>query len=548
MASSPAFDTSCVGGTSHHRAPYATIPTPPTTARITNATRTITGSMFRYSARPLATPAIILSSVRRCRRLPCRGGGEPPAGGSWWSVDVSRPSGDSSISASRPSVDSSIAVSMLVPVGCAHIGDPPERTLSRNWGRSRMLCGTPCGTIRPGRRPSRRTARMSHPAPGDRMARTESGSAAGHAAPRGRVVRSRSDRILAGVAGGLAARLGVDAVVVRLAFVVLAFAGGVGVAAYLLAWLFSVEPPPSDGSRGPDAGGEVAEASAVIWTRADRDARARWSRAASELPRRSIMPFLSGPASALRVALGGMLILGGMAVFLVANDAFAVRALRNVLFAAGVTVAGAALILGPGVWRLGRQLAAERRERIRSQERAEVAAHLHDSVLQSLAMIQRASSADEMATLARAQERELRAWLYAGGPAPGGTLRGAVQETADRVEDMHHVEVGVDQVGDADLDERGQALVQAAAEAMANAARHASVRRVSVYVEVEPDAVTAFVRDRGRGFDPGAVPPDRRGLAESVRGRMERAGGAAEVRSSPGEGTEVVLHMPRATP
>jgi len=427
------------------------------------------------------------------------------------------------------------------------------------------------------------------------MARTESGSAAGHAAPRGRVVRSRSDRILAGVAGGLAARLGVDAVVVRLGFVVLAFAGGVGVAAYLLAWLFSVEPPPSDGSRGPDAGGEVAEAavvepavatqravaaslviggallflrgvgawfgdavvwpvalgavgSAVIWTRADRDARARWSRAASELPRRSIMPFLSGPASALRVALGGMLILGGMAVFLVANDAFAVRALRNVLFAAGVTVAGAALILGPGVWRLGRQLAAERRERIRSQERAEVAAHLHDSVLQSLAMIQRASSADEMATLARAQERELRAWLYAGGPAPGGTLRGAVQETADRVERMHHVEVEVVQVGDAELDERGQALVQAAAEAMANAARHASVRRVSVYVEVEPDAVTAFVRDRGRGFDPGAVPPDRRGLAESVRGRMERAGGTAEVRSSPGEGTEVVLHMPRATP
>src|SRR6266498_4720815 len=115
-----------------------------------------------------------------------------------------------------------------------------------------------------------------------------------------------------------------------------------------------------------------------------------------------------------------------------------------------LTVVGAVLILGPGVWHLVAQLTAERRERIRQEERAEVAAHLHDSVLQSLAMIQRASSADEMATLARAQERELRAWLYAGGPAPGGTLRGAVQETADRVERMHHVEVEVVQVGDAD--------------------------------------------------------------------------------------------------
>ncbi len=426
------------------------------------------------------------------------------------------------------------------------------------------------------------------------MARTERRISMSRPARR-RLVRSRSDRIVVGVAGGLAVRLGVDPVIVRLGFVVLAFAGGVGIAAYLLAWLFSVEPPPSDAGRGPSSDTEAGEdvraaamdpttatqravaaslviggallflrgvgawfgdalvwpvalgavGSAIIWTRADPDARARWSRAASRLPRRSIGPFLSGPASVLRVALGGMLILGGMAVFLVANDAFAVRALRNVLFAAGVTAAGAALILGPGVWRLGRQLAAERRERIRSEERAEVAAHLHDSVLQSLAMIQRASSAEEMSTLARAQERELRAWLYRGGPPPGGTLGAAVQEAADRVERMHNVEVEVVQVGDATLDERGQALVQAAGEAVANAARHAGVRRVSVYVEVEPDAVTAFVRDRGRGFDPEAVPADRRGIAESIRGRMERAGGAAEVRSAAGEGTEVVLRMPR---
>jgi signal transduction histidine kinase len=206
------------------------------------------------------------------------------------------------------------------------------------------------------------------------------------------------------------------------------------------------------------------------------------------------------------------------------------------------------LILGPGVWRLVRQLTAERRQRIRSEERAVVAAHLHDSVLQSLAMIQRAGTAEEMATLARAQERELRAWLYGPGPLPGGTLRGSMEELAGRVEAMHHVEVEVVQVGDARVDERLQALVQAAGEAMTNAARHSGARRVDVYAEVEPAQVTAFVRDRGKGFDPDVVDEDRRGIAESIRGRMERAGGTAVVTSAPGEGTEVELRLPRPAP
>ncbi|MFL5797698.1 MAG: PspC domain-containing protein [Actinomycetota bacterium] len=422
------------------------------------------------------------------------------------------------------------------------------------------------------------------PAPSDEGRGVEAAPEPGGPGARAslRIVRTPSDRILTGVAGGLAERLGVDPVIVRLAFVVLSFAAGAGVVAYLVCWGLSVGPP---------AGGAVAEdpvdpavatqrtvavglvvgglllvfraigawfgdtvvwpvalgavGSAVIWTRADLERRARWMRVAQRLPRRSLDTFRAGPVSFARIAFGGLLILAGMVVFLAANDAFALGAVRNVLFAIGVTVAGAVLILGPGVWRLVAQLTAERRERIRSQERAEVAAHLHDSVLQSLAMIQRAGTAEEMATLARAQERELRTWLFAEGPPPAGTLRGAVQAVAAKVEALHHVEVEVVQVGGAAVDDRVQALVQAAGEAMTNAARHAGARRVDVYVEVEAGAVTAYVRDRGKGFDPATVPEDRRGIAESIQGRMERVGGTARIASASGEGTEVALHLPK---
>jgi len=164
-----------------------------------------------------------------------------------------------------------------------------------------------------------------------------------------------------------------------------------------------------------------------------------------------------------------------------------------------------------------------------------MAARVHDSVLQTLTLIQK--DPDDARRLARRQERELRAWLYPSTAT--GTLADAVDAAAAEIEELHGVRVEVVHTGDAVLDERTQALVLAAREAMANAARHSGADEVSVFVE--PNAV--YVRDRGSGFDPDAVAADRRGLAESIRGRMERVGGTANIVSTPGEGTEVELHL-----
>jgi signal transduction histidine kinase len=236
--------------------------------------------------------------------------------------------------------------------------------------------------------------------------------------------------------------------------------------------------------------------------------------------------------------------------FLAASDAFS--AVRQGLLATAGIVAGLAVITGPWWLRMGHDLARERRERIRSEERAEVAAHLHDSVLQTLALIQRnADDPRTVVTMARRQERELRSWLYHGhqpaDPAtghPAGTLAAALTRTAEEVEVDHGVTIDVVAVGDAPLDDRREAVVAAAREAMVNAAKWSGAASVSVYLEVADGDVKVFVRDWGRGFDPAAVADDRHGLRESITGRMARHGGQAVVRTGPDDGTEIQLRMP----
>ena len=234
--------------------------------------------------------------------------------------------------------------------------------------------------------------------------------------------------------------------------------------------------------------------------------------------------------------LGGLLLVTAGAVMLLEPD-LDVQQVTLVVIAALAVLVGIALVLGPWALRLWRDLEKERGLREREQERAEIAAHLHDSVLHTLSLIQRRpGDADEVVRLARAQERQLREWLYSSErPAPDAdeTVSVAVRRACAEVEDGEGVAIEVVVVGDAPLDPHTAALVKAMREALLNAARHGRVG-VSVYVECTADLVEAFVRDRGPGFDLESVPQDRLGVRESVIGRMERHGGTATLRPRAG--------------
>jgi len=233
-----------------------------------------------------------------------------------------------------------------------------------------------------------------------------------------------------------------------------------------------------------------------------------------------------------------VLLVAGVVLFVSQNTS----GRASTFVAPGAVAVALLLVVGPWAWRLTRERDAEHAERVRTEERADLAARVHDSVLQTLTLIQK--DPGDARRLARRQERELRAWLYPDRePTAEGTLAGAVESAAAEIEELHGVRVEVVRTGDAPLDERTQALVLAAREAMGNAARHAGVEEVSVFLDAGDTGISVYVRDRGAGFDPNAVAADRRGVAESVRGRMERVGGTARIVSAPGEGTEVELKL-----
>ena len=245
-----------------------------------------------------------------------------------------------------------------------------------------------------------------------------------------------------------------------------------------------------------------------------------------------------------RGGFGVALVIGAALLFLTQIDALG--AARDAAFTSIVAIFALALILAPFIWRLGRNLAEERSERVRSQERAEMAAHLHDSVLQTLTLMQkRADDPREVAALARRQERELRGWLAGEeGAGAGDGFAAALRSAAEEVEDAYLVKIEVVTVGDRPLDEGGSAVVGAAREALTNAAKFAADGGpISVYAEVGESGIEAFVRDRGPGFDPDDAPADRRGVRESIVGRMQRHGGTATIAAVPGAGTEVALRI-----
>ena len=377
------------------------------------------------------------------------------------------------------------------------------------------------------------------------------------------LVRPRSGRLLAGVAAGTAAHLRADPLVVRVVFVVLATAG-IGVVAYALLWFFV---PVADADAAPEAADSTEEPSrrqtlglsllglgalvlvtnlgtwgdsnlfapllllgvglAVIWRQLDTDRT------------------LARPRVGWVLAGGVLLGVAGVVLLLATTGQLANA--RNGFSATLVILAGIALATAPLWRRLLASREAERTARVRSEERAAVAAHLHDSVLQTLALIQRhADDATAVSRLARSQERELRTWLYEPAVAAGGgTWAALVSGVVAEVEADHALTVESVVVGDAPLDDALTALGAATREALVNAAKHSGATAADLYTEVTPQRVEVFVRDRGAGFDPSVVPGDRRGLRDSVTGRLTRIGGTAMVRSAPGEGTEVELCLPR---
>lgn len=418
--------------------------------------------------------------------------------------------------------------------------------------------------------------------------------------PPRKLYRSAEGRMLGGVARGLAGHLGLPVSWVRIVFIALTMANGLGSLLYAAFWFVvplgaggvgagprhspfatTVSTGP-DGRRRrsvrkPDKGQLLAVVAliattvfmvdnlqfgaantylwpvvliglgvALVWRQADNARRAHWAEVSR---RRRLLPIARSAAGVALVAAGvtGIVVVQG-----------SVSHLGSVLQAALAVLVGIALMAGPYLIRMMQDLSEERTMRIRAQERAEVAAHVHDSVLHTLTLIQRnADQPREVARLARAQERELRTWLYKtdGGKSAGDTddpeqpqnLGDAVRAAAAEVEDYHGVPVEVVIVGDCPLDDGLSAQIQSAREAMVNAAKYGGEGgAVQVFAEVEGRTVFISVRDRGPGFDLDSVPSDRMGVRESIIGRMQRNGGTARLRSTPGEGTEVELEMERA--
>ena len=397
-----------------------------------------------------------------------------------------------------------------------------------------------------------------------------------------------NDAVIAGVCAGLAAHLGVSLRASRIGMVALAMVGGAGVVLY--GWLWLLVPTTEERRRGvatpaglrlgapvlagPEskparsfgaAGsrevmigvgllvvaaafvaqqlgvnvqwgwlvpvGAVALGAVLAWSQLDEARRTRLMDHAGATRAEGVA----------RLAVGLVLVMVGLLILV--SGSLSWEFTWPVLLATAAVLGGVALVLAPWGLKFWKDLEAERAARVRETQRAEIAAHLHDSVLQTLALIQnRAASEQDVVRLARAQERELRRWLYADTAERTGNLSDRIKAVAAEVEEAYGHPVDVVSVGEAPTTPRQEALVQATREAIVNAAKHAG-GVVSVYLEAGAAVSQVFVRDRGAGFDLDGVPADRLGIRESVINRMQRHGGTARIRSSDA-GTEVQLTMP----
>ena len=404
-----------------------------------------------------------------------------------------------------------------------------------------------------------------------------------------RATRVAEGAMLGGVCTGLARHLGWPVMVIRAGFVALLIFQFLGVIAYGALWLLlppesttaapGLEAASRKGLRGParprrrvDWGMLVAlvafgsgllwlvqssgfgvsqqlfwpvafacAGAALVWRQADSAQQKKWREEAGG--KVWLAPFVArgGWPALVRVIVGLGLV--GAAFGIVLAQEGHIDQLPEVMAMTTLALAGLAVVLAPWLHRSRAALNQARAEKVRADARADMAAHLHDSVLQTLALIQRhADDPKAVSQLARRQERELRSWLYEE-ELPETTLKAALTAAAAEVEDERGVPVDVVVVGDCDTSDQVQALVRAVREALVNAAKHSGADKIDVYAEVDDERVEVFVRDRGQGFDLDGVGEDRMGVKGSILDRMERHGGKASIRSRPGEGTEVRLEI-----
>src|SRR5919201_5237633 len=351
--------------------------------------------------------------------------------------------------------------------------------------------------------------------------------------PLPRFERDPGTKIVAGVCSGIARTLGVDPTLVRLIFALLALAGGAGILLYFALWAYGERSSPwLYGGLG------VLAVSLVLRSLGFSD---RVVVGIALVAGGLVLVWRRGGFSAgdTTVSIAGTTLVAAGAVLVLSNGG---------VHAAGLTpgaIGGSLLLVGgPWLWRLAQDRGVERAARIRSEERSDLAARVHDSVLQTLALIQRhADDPRKTAAYARRQERELRSWLY-GDELQEESLVSLLSGAAADVEELHGVRVELASAGDCPSDERVAALALAAREAMTNSAKHSGAAEVDVYAEVTPERAVVFVRDRGSGFDAATIPADRRGISHSIVGRLERVGGTATIVATPGEGAEVELVLP----
>ena len=408
---------------------------------------------------------------------------------------------------------------------------------------------------------------------------------------RPRATRVAEGAILGGVCTGLARHLGWPVMVIRIGFVGLLLVQFLGAIAYGALWLL-LPPDQEENAPGLDAASRsgmrtavkpkrridwgsllalaalatgllwlvqtsrwgisghlfwpvafACAGAALVWRQADSSQQRKWRAAGGG--RAWLAPFVArgGWPSVLRVVVGLGLV--GAAFGMVVAQQNLIQELPEVMAMTVLALAGLAVVLAPWLYRSRTALTEARAEKVRADARADMAAHLHDSVLQTLALIQRqADDPKAVQQLARRQERELRSWLY-GEQNADKTLKAALTTAAAEVEDDRGVPVEVVAVGDCDMTEPLVALVRAAREALVNAAKHSGASKIDLYAEVDDERVEVFVRDRGAGFDLDGVDDDRLGVKHSIIDRMARHGGSATIRTAPGEGTEVRLEINR---